>query len=186
MDMIMEVLDASINPAPPFPEDEQFTAEYVNSIRAERDNLSRKLESTEIVTLLDTPTPEVVRDYMITQIEDLTGKLEKAENHRNAFQRQLNEIQMKVDAVKGYIADIYSTNGEIDDDIKEIAGYLDIELTKSVTGTATFQISFTAEVPLDFDADDFEISFSAECESYEAEGFDWNEDDTNIQCEDEF
>ena len=154
MDMIMEVLDASINPAPPFPEDEQFTAEYVNSIRAERDNLQSRLEMMD--------------------------------RTRNSYQRQLSEIQMKVDAVKGYIADIYSTNGDIDDDIKEIAGYLDIELTKSVTGTATFQISFTAEVPLDFDADDFEISFSAECESSEAEGFDWNEDDTNIQCEDDF
>jgi len=154
MDMIMEVLDASINPAPPFPEDEQFTAEYVNSIRAERDNLQSRLEMMD--------------------------------RTRNSFQRQLSEINMKVDAVKGYIADLYSSNGDIDDDIKEIAGYLDIELTKSISGTATFEISFTAEVPLDFDADDFEISFSAECESSEAEGFDWNEDDTNIQCEDDF
>jgi hypothetical protein len=153
MDMIMEVLDASINPAPPFPEDEQFTAEYVNSIRAERDNLQSRLENSEMA--------------------------------RNSYLRQFNEIHMKVDAVKGFIADLYSMNGEIDDDIKEIAGYLDIELTKSVTGTATFQISFTAEVPLDFDTDDFEISFSAECESYEAEGFKWNEDDTNIECEEE-
>ena len=154
MDMIMEVLGASINPAPPFPEDEQFTAEYVNSIRAERDNLQSRLEMMD--------------------------------RTRNSFQRQLSEINMKVDAVKGYIADLYSSNGDIDDDIKEIAGYLDIELTKSISGTATFEISFTAEVPLDFDADDFEISFSAECESSEAEGFDWNEDDTNIQCEDDF
>jgi len=156
----------------------------------------------QIITILDasinpTPVDATVSHYtpkystdQIKQMEYDLGAIAK-ENERlklnaGSFQRQLSEIQMKVDAVKGYIADIYSTNGDIDDDIKEIAGYLDIELTKSVTGTATFQISFTAEVPLDFDADDFEISFSAECDSYEAEGFDWNEDDTNIQCEDEF
>jgi hypothetical protein len=143
--------------------------------------------ASEIKNLIDSPAPvDNGVDDLVIQIEDLTKRLETAESYRNSYQRLLNELEMKIQAVKGFIADLYSTNGEIDDDIKEIAGYLDIELTKSVTGTATFQISFTAEVPLDFDADDFEISFSAECESYEAEGFEWNEDDTNIQCEDEF
>ena len=138
----------------------------------------------QIMNLLDdvSPTPE----QMLAQIQNLTTRLENAEMARNSFQRQLSEISMKVDAVKGFIADIYSSNGDIDDDIKEIAGYLDIELTKSITGTATFQISFTAQVPLDFDADDLEISFSAECDSYEAEDFEWNEDDTTVEAEDEF
>ena len=111
-DEIVTLLDA---PAPPFPEDEQFTAEYVNSIRAERDNLQSRLET--------------------------------AESYRNSYQRQLNEIEERVRSVKGFIADLYSMNGEIDDDIKEIAGYLDIELTKSITGTATFEISFTSGSP---------------------------------------
>ena len=138
----------------------------------------------QIMNLLDdvSPTPE----QMLAQIQNLTTRLENAEMARNSFQRQLSEISMKVDAVKGFIADIYSSNGEIDDDIKQIAEYLDIELTKSITGTATFQISFTAQVPLDFDADDLEISFSAECDSYEAEDFEWNEDDTTVEAEDEF
>jgi len=107
-------------------------------------------------------------------------------SYRNSYQRQLSEIQMKVDAVKGFIADLYSMNGEIDDDIKEIAGYLDIELTKSVTGTATFEISFTAEVPLDFDTDDFELSFDVNCDSYEADNFEWSEENVDVDCEDEF
>jgi hypothetical protein len=77
-------------------------------------------------------------------------------------------------------------NGDLDEDIKAIADLLDISLTKSVTGTATFSISFTAQVPLDFDSDDFQISFSAECDSYEAEDFEWTEEDTDIECEDEF
>ena len=138
----------------------------------------------QIMNLLDdvSPTPE----QMLAQIQNLTTRLENAEMARNSFQRQLSEISMKVDAVKGFIADIYSSNGDIDDDIKQIAEYLDIELTKSITGTATFQISFTAQVPLDFDADDLEISFSAECDSYEAEDFEWNEDDTTVEAEDEF
>ena len=143
--------------------------------------------ATEIKNLIDSPAPVPNdRDDLIIQIENLNTKLEDVVSYRNSYQRQLIEIQMKVDAVKGFIADLYSMNGEIDDDIKQIAEYLDIELTKSVTGTATFEISFTAEVPLDFDADDFEISFSAECESYEAEGFDWNEVGSDVDCEDEF
>ena len=138
----------------------------------------------QIMNLLDdvSPTPE----QMLAQIQNLTTKLENTEMARNSFQRQLSEISMKVDAVKGYIADIYSSNGEIDDDIKQIAEYLDIELTKSITGTATFQISFTAEVPLDFDTDDFELSFDVNCDSYEADNFEWSEEDVDVDCEDEF
>jgi len=143
--------------------------------------------ATEIKDLIDSPAPVPNdRDDLIIQIENLNTKLEDVVSYRNSYQRQLSEIQMKVDAVKGYIADLYSTNGEIDDDIKQIAEYLDIELTKSVTGTATFEISFTAEVPLDFDTDDFELSFDVNCDSYEADNFEWSEENVDVDCEDEF
>jgi hypothetical protein len=144
MDMIMEVLDASINPA-----------------AAPND-----------------------RDDLIIQIQNLTGRLENSEMARNSYLRQFNEIHMKVDAVKGYINDLYSSIGEIDDEVKEIARYLDIELTKEISGTATFEISFTTLVPLDFDANDLELSFSVDCDSHEAEDFEWNEEDTSIYAED--
>ena len=143
--------------------------------------------ATEIKNLIDSPAPVPNdRDDLIIQIENLNTKLEDVVSYRNSYQRQLSEIQMKVDAVKGYISDLYSMNGEIDDDIKQIAEYLDIELTKAVTGTATFEISFTAEVPLDFDTDDFELSFDVNCDSYEADNFEWSEENVDVDCEDEF
>jgi len=157
MDRIVEVLDASINPAAVDATVSHYTPNY---------------------------SPDQIKQ-MEYDLGAIAKENERLKLNAGSFQRQLGEIHLKIDAVKGYIADLYSSNGDIDDDIKEIAGYLDIELTKSVTGTATFQISFTAQVPLDFDADDFEISFSAECESCEAEGFEWDEDDTNIECEEE-
>lgn len=140
--------------------------------------------TTEIVTLLDAPVPND-RDDLIIQIQTLTGKLENSEMYRGSFQRQLEEMKAKIGNVKGFIADLYSMNGELDDDIKEIAEMLDIELTKAITGTATFQISFTAQVPLDFDTDDFELSFDVNCDSYEADDFEWTEEDTDIECEEE-
>lgn len=140
--------------------------------------------TSEIVTLLDAPVPND-RDDLIIQIQNLTGKLENSEMYRGSFQRQLEEMKAKIGNVKGFIADLYSMNGDIADDIKEIAEMLDIELTKAITGTATFEISFTAQVPLDFDTSDFELSFDVNCDSYEADDFEWNEDDTNIECEEE-
>jgi hypothetical protein len=94
------------------------------------------------------------------------------------------ELIQKIANVKGHIFDMYSMNGEVDDDIKEIARLLDITLMKEIAGTATFEISWTAQVPLDFDADDFEITFDVNCETYEAEEFDWNEDNCEVNGED--
>ena len=85
--------------------------------------------------------------------------------------------------MRGHILDLYSINDEIDDDMEEVARLLDIELTKEISGTATFEISFTADVPLGFDADDFEISFDVNCDTDDAEGFDWNEDNCEINAE---
>lgn len=110
------------------------------------------------------------------------------ESLRNMYQRVLGETQeyrQKVQNVKGAISDVYSEDGEIPDVLVEIARMLDIELTKRISGTASFEISFSAEVPIDFDASDFEISFDVDCETYEAENFDWQEENTSVDAEDE-
>jgi hypothetical protein len=95
------------------------------------------------------------------------------------------ELERKIDNVRGHIMDLYSMNGEIDDDIKMIAEFLDIELTKRISGTAVFEINFSADVPLDFDADDFELSFDVSCDTYEADNFEWDEDNTEINAMEE-
>lgn len=136
---------------------------------------------TQIMNLLDdvSPTPE----QMIAQIDNLTRKLEIAENQKSAYLRQLNEIKEQVRNVRGHIEDIYSMNGEIDDDIKAIADLLEITLTRRVEGTATIEVSFSFDAPLGFDIDTFELAVDISEDSYEIENFDWNEDTIDISCE---
>ena len=142
-------------------------------------------------TFFPTSTPamaeETLResfDRQTAEITNLKDQVERATNMREHWERKHNELQQKIANVKGHIFDMYSMNGEIDDDTKMIAELLDITLMKEIQGTATCEISWTAMVPLNFDADDFEISFSVDCDTYEAEDFDYNEDSVDISGED--
>ena len=134
-------------------------------------------------TFFPTSAPASI-DEMQAEITNLKQSLATAENMRGHWERRHNELQQKIANVKGHIFDMYSMNGEIDEDTKAIADLLDITLLKEIQGTATYEISWTAQVPLGFDADDFEISFDVNCETYEAEEFDWNEDNCEVNGED--
>ena len=120
------------------------------------------------------------RDDLIIQITNLREQVDRLQRNWEYANNSNAELRQKIDNVKGLIRDLYSENGEILDYVEEIASLLDIELTKEISGTATYTISFTANVPLDFDADDFEISFDVNCDTDDAEGFDWNEDNCEI------
>ena len=123
-------------------------------------------------------------DLQIAEIINLKQTLATAENMRTHWMNKHTELQQKIANVKGHIFDMYSMNGEIDEDTKMIADLLDITLLKEIQGTALCEISWTALVPLNFDADDMEISFSVECDTYEAEDFDYNEDNCEVSGED--
>ena len=129
-------------------------------------------------------TKQEIIDRQSAEIINLKDQQDRAINMREHWERRHNELQQKIANVKGYMFDLYSMNGDIDDEIKEIADLLDITLMKEIQGTATFEISWTAQVPLNFDADDFEISFDVNCETYEAEDFDYNEDNCEVSGED--
>ena len=94
------------------------------------------------------------------------------------------EYERKIGNATGVISDYVSQYGELTDELKEIAEYLDFPLTKEITGTFSLEVSWTATVPLDFDADNLEISYSLECDSYDAEDFDYNEDSSTVSGED--
>jgi sugar-specific transcriptional regulator TrmB len=133
-------------------------------------------------TFFPTSTPSVIEEMQI-KIDNLTTRLEVSENQKSANYRQMNEIKDQVRAVKDYITNLYSMHGEIDEDIKEIAELLEIELTRHVEGTATIEISFSFDAPLDFDIDSFELSVDVTEDSYEVSNFDWFESSTDIECE---
>jgi hypothetical protein len=126
------------------------------------------------------------RDDLIIQIENLRKDNERLQMNFDAARSRNEDLIRQINNVRGYVHDLYSMNGDIADDVKEIAELLDIEMTKSISGTATFEISFTAQVPLDFDPSDFELSLDVSCDSYEADDFEWNEENTDIDCEDAF
>lgn len=138
--------------------------------------------ATEIKNLIDSPL-EMNRDEALAEVANLRRMLEITQNEKSSYYRQLTEIEQQVRNVRGHIEDIYSMNGELDDDIKMIAELLDISLTKEITGTATFSISFTAKIPLGMDPDNFELSFDVDCDTYEAENFDWYEENTDVTAE---
>lgn len=130
------------------------------------------------------PTPAAWAE-MQAQITNLTAQVERLTADRSHWQNKYNELQQNIDNVRGYIMDDLSVNGEMDENLKEIADLLDITLTKTISGTATLEISWRAEVPLDFDGDDFQLSFDVDCDSYEADNFEWDSVDESIVCEDE-
>ena len=125
-------------------------------------------------------------DELSTENARLNAQIATVTRNHEYAREQANDLQRKIANVAGVIADYYSENGELTDELTDIARMLDIPLTKEICGTATFSISWTAQVPLDFDPDDLEISFSAECDTYEAEDFDYNEDDTTVEAEDSY
>ena len=141
-------------------------------------------------TFFPTSTPamqEEIASYneAWASINNLKQSLATAENMRGHWERKAQGLSTQIANVKGYIFDMLSMNGSIDEDIKAIAELLDITLTKTISGSATLEISWTAEVPIDFDSEDFEIGFDVECDTYEAENFEWDVVRQDIICEDE-
>lgn len=134
------------------------------------------------------------------RLEELIAQNERLQAERSGFEAEIarlneryssalseiNDYRLKIANASGVIMDYYSENGELTDELKQIGEMLGTEMTKNISGTALFEISWSAQVPLDFDPDDFEISFSAECESYEADDFDWQEENSEVNAEDDY
>ena len=130
-------------------------------------------------------TPAPTADELAVKVIELEAEVQRVTNNWNFVINDRNEYRQKIDNVQGYIMDMASAGDTITSEIKDIAELLDIELMKEISGTALFEISWSAKVPLDFDADSMEISFDVECESYEAEDFDWNEDNCEVNGSDD-
>lgn len=113
---------------------------------------------------------------------DLKSRIQSFENMRNMDRAAIARYVVKINTVKEYIVESYQDNGELSEDLSEIARILEIELTKPIAGEATFTISWRAEVPIDFDPNKIEISFSVDCQS-DVEDFDFDEIDTSIIAE---
>ena len=123
---------------------------------------------------------EPTREELSLRINTLEREVERL----NRYVRMHGDLSIQIGNVEGYIKDQYDINGELSEDLTEVASLLGIELTKEISGTFSLEVSWTATVPLGFDAGDMQISYSLECESYDAEDFDFNEDSMEVSGED--
>lgn len=119
------------------------------------------------------------------EIISLKSNLDSMTRNWEFASNKMRELNQKIANVRGHIFDMYSMNGEIDDDIKMIADLLDIELTKRVSGTMTIEVEYSFDAPLNFDNDDLDLSYEINCESYGVDNFDWTEVSADWSSEDE-
>ena len=101
------------------------------------------------------------------------------ENQADILRRSRDSHVHKIANVKEYITEVYQETDLVPESLAEVARILEIQLTKPISGDATFTISWTAQVPLDFDPDDMEITFSVDCQS-DVEDFEWLEESTDV------
>ena len=123
------------------------------------------------------PTESIGSVY--NDMATLAAKNDDLQRRNEYLNKDIALYVHKIESVKEYISEVYMETGEIPDELAEIAKMLDIQLTKPIAGEATFTISWRAEVPIDFDPDDMEISFSVDCQS-DVEDFDYDEVNTEI------
>ena len=112
----------------------------------------------------------------------LAAKNDDLQRRIEYLNKDITRYVHKIQNVKDYITEVYIETDKVPDELAEIAKMLDIQLTKPIAGEATFTISWRAEVPIDFDPDDMEISFSVDCQS-DVEDFDYDEVNTEIYGE---
>jgi hypothetical protein len=103
-----------------------------------------------------------------SEIDDLKKRLEGTTGI-------LNDYRYKVSNVEGYIRDIISMEGDLSEEMKEVARMLDIDLVRHVEGTITFEVSYSLDLPLGIEVDELEFSADVSCDTYEAENFEWDE-----------
>lgn len=135
------------------------------------------MDQMSIDEMLSAPVPND-RDDLIIQIDTLKREVLRLNCSVDHWRDRAGGFENKINAVKGFIQDIYSMNGEINDDIKEIATLLGIELTKTINVTVNVTFEGTAKVPLDYDIDDLEGELSFSCD----EGYsdiEWDMDATD-------
>ena len=116
---------------------------------------------------------------------EMQNKIDRLSENLDTARARINSFETKIDNVRNYILDEYAMEGMLHTQLEEVANMLDITLTKKIQGEANIRITYTAEVPLNFDGNDFELSYEISCDSYEAENFEFDEEYFEYETGDE-
>lgn len=114
---------------------------------------------------------------------ELTSRNAYLENQADILRRSRDSHVHKIANVKEYITEVYMETGYVEDELQHIAELLEISLTKRIAGTATINITWEAQAPLDFDPSDLDLIFSVDVRSSDIEDFEYGEDGIDIEPE---
>jgi len=114
---------------------------------------------------------------------ELTSRNAYLENQADILRRSRDSHVHKIANVKEYISEVYMETGYVEDELQHIAELLEISLTKRIAGTATINITWEAQAPLDFDPSDLDLIFSVDVSSSDIEDFEYGEDGIDIEPE---
>ena len=133
------------------------------------------------MTGFSTPAEERLRESneiisLRSNLGSMTKNWEFQRDRADALARRADNLARAIGNAEGYIRDLYSMNGEIDEDMKEVASLLGIELTKSISGRTIVVIDWTATVPLDYD-DEPEVHIEADISDEDFEDFEYDASD---------
>jgi hypothetical protein len=136
--------------------------------------------------LIHTPA-DVSREDLIKSCEEMSNRNVALMNRISDQARQIAELQLKISGVEGVIWDYISMNGKLDnEDLKIIAEFLGMKLTKTVDLYFTVTYNGTAEIPIDVDVDDIdwedEVSFYFDANS--EHDIDLSEDSVDVDAKD--
>jgi hypothetical protein len=130
---------------------------------------------------------DVSREELVKSCEDLTNQTVVLNNRLHKSNDEIKELQLKISNVQGVILDYISMNGNLDnEELKDIAEFIDMKLTKTVDVEYTVTFTGTAEIPIDVDVDDIdwedEVSFHVDTVS--EHNIDLSEDNVEVDARD--
>ena len=115
---------------------------------------------TQVMNLLDDVEP--TREQLSFQINTLQREVERLQMNFDSARSRNEELNLKINNVRGHIKDVYDMNGDLDEDLMEIARMLDISLTKQYAVEITVTYRGNVEIPISEDIDDLSDHISFE------------------------
>lgn len=112
------------------------------------------------------------------EIDAMTKEGERMQVLINSLQSKVNSFIEKNNQIKDYIREAYLESDAYDasEILIKVAKILNISLTKRMQGEARICVTYVVEVPIDFDPDSLDLSYTISCDTYEAESFEVSEE----------
>jgi hypothetical protein len=129
---------------------------------------------------------EPTRDELSIKINTLLRDVERLDNELYLKRCSLNQLNEKIDNVKGYILDTYAmSEGFLSTELSDVAEILDINLTKRYAVDVTVTYRGEVEIAIGQDIEDLEdqISFDFNVSNGDGWEIEIEQDEVNVKHE---